>query len=110
MMRRGLEERVFRRLQVVGRASFSISLPKSWVLRVGLKPGDVLEISEGVDGSLRLSPPEARLRRSFCRLNADLCRDPEQLGAFLETGRYDLIPYIEAKIPIKVAKVIALNR
>ncbi|MCL7393703.1 MAG: AbrB/MazE/SpoVT family DNA-binding domain-containing protein [Thaumarchaeota archaeon] len=103
MMRRGLEERVFRRLQVVGRASFSISLPKSWVLRVGLKPGDVLEISEGVDGSLRLSPPEARLRRSFCRLNADLCRDPEQLGAIVLAGYrvgYDIIQVTCSKSPI----------
>jgi phosphate uptake regulator len=102
-MRRGLEERVFRRLQVVGRASYSISLPKSWVLRVGLKPGDVLEISEGVDGSLRLSPPEARLRRSLCRINADLCRDLDQLGAIVLAGYrvgYDIIQVTCSKSPV----------
>jgi hypothetical protein len=70
---------------------------------MGLKPGDVLEISEGVDGSLRLSPPEARLRRSFCRLNADLCRDPEQLGAIVLAGYrvgYDIIQVTCSKSPI----------
>jgi phosphate uptake regulator len=102
-MRRAREEKVFRRLQVVGRASFSISLPKSWVLKMGLKPGDVLEISEGIDGGLRLSPPEARLRRSFCRINADLCRDLDHLGAIVSAGYrvgYDIIQVTCSKSPV----------
>ncbi|MEM4806918.1 MAG: AbrB/MazE/SpoVT family DNA-binding domain-containing protein [Nitrososphaerota archaeon] len=102
-MRGGRAERVFRRLQVVGRASYSISIPKSWVLRMGLKPGDILEISEGIDGSLRLSPPEARLRRSLCRINADLCRDLDHLGAIILASYrvgYDVVQVSCSKSPI----------
>ncbi len=87
-------ERVFRRLQVVGRATYSISLPKDWVLSRGLRPGDFIEISEGLDGSLRLSTPEARLKLSSCRINADLCRSNEQLQNIILAGYrigYDLI-------------------
>jgi len=52
---------------------------------------------------LGLGPPEARLRRSFCRLNADLCRDPEQLGAIVLAGYrvgYDIIQVTCSKSPI----------
>lgn len=97
------QEKVFRRLQVVGRASYSISLPKSWVLRRGLRPGDLVEISEGIDGSLRISPPEAELRRSLCRINADLCRDYDQLRMLILAGYrvgYDVISLSCSKVPI----------
>jgi len=79
---------------VVGRATYSISLPKGWVLKRGLKPGDFIEIAEGLDGSLRLSSPEARFRRSACLINADLCRSVHQLQNIIQAGYrvgYDLI-------------------
>ena len=104
-MRRGggSPERVFRRLQVVGKASYSISLPKRWVLSRGLKPGDLIEVSEAPDGSLRLSPPEARLRRSSCRINADLCRGGDQLGRLLVAGYrvgYDSVSITTSRAPV----------
>lgn len=102
-MRSSRAERVFRRLQVVGRTSYSISIPKSWVLRMGLKPGDILEISEGIDGSLKLSPPEIRLRRSTCRINADLCRDLDHLEAIILASYrvgYDVVQVTCSKSPI----------
>lgn len=102
-MKDGRAERVFRRLQVVGRASYSVSLPKSWVLKMGLKAGDTLEMSEGIDGSLRLSPPETKLKRSLCSINADLCRDAEQLGMIVLAGYrvgYDIIRINCSKSPL----------
>ena len=106
----GSSERVFRRLQVVGRASYSISLPKQWVISRGLKPGDFIEVSEALDGSLRLSPPEARLRRSSCRINADLCKDEDRLGRLLAAGYrigYDFISVISSKAsPSELARAL----
>ena len=87
-------DRVFRRIQIVGKASYSISLPKQWVLSRGLKPGDFIEISEALDGSLRLSPPEARFRQHSCRINADLCKDEKRLQKLVVAGYrvgYDVI-------------------
>ena len=95
-------EKAFRRLQVVGKASYSISLPKQWVLSRGLKPGDFIEVSEALDGSLRLSPPEAKLRRSSCKINADLCKDLKQLQRLITAGYrigYDVISISSSKTP-----------
>ncbi len=73
-------ETVFRRLQRVGKATYAISLPKRWVVRRGLRPGDTVEISEELDGSLRIKPLEIKSRALSCRINAELCRNPAQLA------------------------------
>ncbi|MEM0205160.1 MAG: AbrB/MazE/SpoVT family DNA-binding domain-containing protein, partial [Nitrososphaerota archaeon] len=43
-----------RKLQKVGTATLTVSLPKKWVLKKGLKPGDRVTLIENEDGSLRL--------------------------------------------------------
>lgn len=51
-----------RKVQQVGKATISVSLPKAWVNRRGIKKGDYVLVSEQLDGSLRLdldSPPRA---------------------------------------------------
>ena len=86
--------KVFRRLQRVGRATYSISLPKKWVISRGLRPGDLLELGEELDGSLRVAPIEIRPRLSSCTINAELCRDSRRLaGLILSSYRagYDSI-------------------
>ncbi|MDW8021450.1 MAG: hypothetical protein RMI78_02325 [Nitrososphaerota archaeon] len=76
-------EIIFRRLQRVGKATYAISLPKRWVVDRGLKPGDALEISEELDGSLCIKPLETRPRLFPCRINAELCRSSEQLARLI---------------------------
>ncbi|MEM2735030.1 MAG: AbrB/MazE/SpoVT family DNA-binding domain-containing protein, partial [Candidatus Bathyarchaeia archaeon] len=43
-----------RRIQLVGRSTLTVSLPASWVKRVGLKKGDLVLLSPEKDGSLRI--------------------------------------------------------
>jgi len=73
------QETVFRRLQKVGKATYSVSLPKRWVVKRGLRPGDTVEINEELDGSLRIKPLEIKSKPLSCKINAELCRTPAQL-------------------------------
>jgi phosphate uptake regulator len=45
-----------RKLQLVGRASFSVTLPPDWIKEFNLKPSDQITITREDDGSLRLNP------------------------------------------------------
>jgi phosphate uptake regulator len=45
-----------RKLQLVGRASFSVTLPPDWIKEYKLKPSDQITITREDDGSLRLNP------------------------------------------------------
>lgn len=45
----------FRKLQVTGKSSYIISLPKSWIKKNDIKKGDELAILEDTDGLLRIS-------------------------------------------------------
>jgi len=78
--------RSFRRLQRVGRGTYSISLPKRWVLARGLRPGDLLELVEELDGALRVAPVEVRPRYFSCTINADLCRDSGRLANLIRSS------------------------
>lgn len=46
----------FRKIQVTGRASYIVCLPKRWVLALGLKPGDPVAVRTLEDSSLLLIP------------------------------------------------------
>ena len=50
---------VKRRLQLTGKATFILSMPKKWAKRIELKQGDELEIREERDGSLLVRKPVA---------------------------------------------------
>lgn len=76
-------EVTFRRLQRVGKATYAVSLPKRWVVERGLRPGIAVEISEELDGSLRIRSLETQSRPLPCRINAELCRSPEHLARLL---------------------------
>jgi len=98
-----ISESTFRKLQRVGKATYSISLPKRWVLRQGLRPGDALELVEEFDGSLRLRAIEARPSQLTCRINAELCRNAEQLGRLVVSSYrvgYDLLDISCAGAPV----------
>ena len=72
-----------RRLQRVGKATYSISLPKEWVKRRGLRPGDILEVYEESDGSLRVRSRADKLAESSYTINAELCRVHGQISKLI---------------------------
>lgn len=48
---------VVRRVQVIGKSTYVVSLPKGWARRAGLQQGAPVSISLEPDGSLRILPP-----------------------------------------------------
>jgi len=49
-----------RRVQLTGSSTFTVSLPKEWAVRNGIRAGSELYMDEEGDGSLRVSPWEAK--------------------------------------------------
>ncbi|MCS7135539.1 MAG: phosphate uptake regulator PhoU [Nitrososphaerota archaeon] len=79
-----------RKLQKVGAATLTVSLPKKWVLKKGLKPGDRITLIENEDGSLRLDVGETKsVEEAIFTINYDLCGSTATLkrliiGAYLQ--------------------------
>ena len=81
-----------RKVQRVGHSTYSVSLPKNWVKEAGLKPGDIVMLSEEKDGSLKLVPSnmiERKAQTEECVINSDLCTDPGMLERLI-VGNYTL--------------------
>ena len=55
-MARSREARTQRRLQLTGGATYTVSLPKEWVISHGLEAKDSISIEQLAGGDLRLSP------------------------------------------------------
>lgn len=72
-----------RKVQRVGRATLSISLPTDWVKKIGLRKGDLIIFSQEKDGSIRLIPSAYVRRKTEVTqegvVNSDLCDVPKML-------------------------------
>lgn len=55
------EDIEYRKVQVSGGSTFTVSVPKQWAVRHGLRNGDRLGIQSRPDGSLIVTPPSATL-------------------------------------------------
>lgn len=51
---------IVRKVQLIGRSTFVVSLPKDWARRMGLTPGATVSLVPEPDGSLRVVPPSLR--------------------------------------------------
>ncbi len=69
-----------RKIQITGLSTYTLSLPKAWVVKNKLSAGNEVFISEQPDGTISLSPkgnPE-RVKRKI--IHADEVQNPEELG------------------------------
>jgi len=73
----------YRRIQQVGEGTYSITLPKQWVIEKGLKRGDMLAIIEEPDGSLKIQPPVKMQKELTATINAELCASSIQLARMI---------------------------
>ncbi|MCW3134394.1 MAG: AbrB/MazE/SpoVT family DNA-binding domain-containing protein [Methanophagales archaeon] len=46
-----------RKVQITGKSTYMITLPKKWAVDVGLHPGLLVSITYRDDGTLLLTPP-----------------------------------------------------
>jgi phosphate uptake regulator len=79
-----------RKLQLVGRASFSVTLPPDWIKEYKLKPSDQITITREDDGSLKLSPASIREEKKEIKItiDADRCKIPGMVMRLI-IGGYD---------------------
>jgi phosphate uptake regulator len=77
-----------RKVQLVGRASFSVTLPPDWIKENKIKPSDQVTITREEDGSLRLAPGIIREEEKEVRItiDADRCKDPGLLRELIVGG------------------------
>ena len=77
-----------RKMQVVGRASYSVTLPPDWVKEYKLEPSDQITITREEDGSLRLVPGIVRSEEKEVKItiDADRCKDPGLLRELVVGG------------------------
>lgn len=69
-----------RKVQKAGYSSLAVSLPSSWSKDKGIKPGDLVMVSEDVEGYLKISPATEQQRfETKVNVNADLCHEREIL-------------------------------
>ncbi|MCF8884690.1 MAG: PhoU domain-containing protein [Nitrososphaerota archaeon] len=90
----------YRKIQQVGEGTFSITLPKNWVIEKGLKRGDLLLITEEDDGSLRIMPPIKSPREFSVTINAELAVSISQLTRLIRgcyIHGYDTIKIVSMK-------------
>ncbi|MDW8063298.1 MAG: phosphate uptake regulator PhoU [Candidatus Caldarchaeum sp.] len=79
-----------RRVQRVGSGTLTVSLPRKWVEKSGLKPGDVVSIVEMSDATLKLETrPNRSAQHTVLTLDVSKIRDRELLtrliiGAYLQ--------------------------
>jgi phosphate uptake regulator len=77
-----------RKLQLVGRASFSVTLPPDWIKEYKLKPSDRITITREDDGTLRLAPGIMREEEKQVKItiDADRCKDTGMLMRLIVGG------------------------
>jgi len=56
-----------RKVQLTGKSTFTVSLPKVWAQKVSLKAGDTIVVNELDDGSIKLIPPAARTKPTMAK-------------------------------------------
>jgi phosphate uptake regulator len=80
-----------RKVQKVGAATLSVSLPKAWVREQKLRKGDILLFDTLKDGSLQVRPSaateEAAAEQIEYVIDADLCEEPGMLARVV-VGNY----------------------
>jgi len=69
-----------RKLQMVGKTSFSVTLPPDWIREYKMRPGDQITITREIDGSLRLAPGITREAKHVkITIDADRCKNQRVL-------------------------------
>jgi len=77
-----------RKVQKVGHSTLIVSLPKEWVVEVGLKQGDIVSFRREPDGGITIYPGLTRERESYRYVvSADLCNSPNLLTRII-TANY----------------------
>ncbi|RJS84599.1 phosphate uptake regulator PhoU [Methanophagales archaeon] len=75
-----------RKVQITGKSTYMITLPKKWAVDVGLQPGSLVSITHRDDGSLLLTPAKTQpfISRKTLKIDSDMCElKMDIIGAYV---------------------------
>jgi len=101
-----------RKIQITGLSTYTVSLPKAWVVKNKLSAGSEVSIGEQQDGTIGISPKANPERTKRKTIRADEMQSPEELGrAVLSSylSGYTLIE-IRSKAKITSAQHAAISK
>ncbi|MEM2896090.1 MAG: phosphate uptake regulator PhoU [Candidatus Bathyarchaeia archaeon] len=81
-----------RKIQQVGHATLTVSLPRDWIKDVGIKRGDLIVFTPQEDGSLNIMPSslvERGKKSKRAVINSELCSEPRIIEKLI-IGNYIL--------------------
>jgi len=76
-----------RKVQITGKSTYMITLPKKWAVDIGLQPGSLVSITYRDDGTLLLTPPMDRplVSRKTLKIDSDMSSELKMdiIGAYV---------------------------
>ena len=97
-----------RKVQITGKSTYMITLPKKWAVDVGLQPGSLVSITYRDDGTLLLTPPMDRplVSRKTLKIDSDMSSELKMdiIGAYVMGHQF--IELHASMIPPEIRKEV----
>ncbi len=100
----------YRRIQITGRGSYVVSLPKKWVSDMGLSKGERIAILKQSDGSLSLVPAELAGKEETREIEYRVRRDTNSQAIMRRIVSLYLVGYNSIKITLEESRFSPLQR
>lgn len=96
-----------RKVQITGKSTYMVTLPKKWAMGVGLQPGSLLSITYHDDGTLLLTPPMTQpfVSRKTLNIDGDMTElKMDIIGAYVMGHQF--IDLHASRIPQEIRKEV----
>jgi len=96
-----------RKVQITGKSTYMVTLPKKWAVGVGLQPGSLLSITYRDDGTLLLTPPMTQpfVSRKTLNIDGDMTElKMDIIGAYVMGHQF--IDLHASRIPQEIRKEV----
>ena len=97
-----------RKVQITGKSTYMITLPKKWAVDIGLQPGSLVSITYRDDGTLLLTPPMDRplVSRKTLKIDSDMSSELKMdiIGAYVMGHQF--IELHASMIPPEIRKEV----
>lgn len=96
-----------RKVQITGKSTYMVTLPKKWAMGVGLQPGSLLSITYRDDGTLLLTPPMTQpfVSRKTLNIDGDMTElKMDIIGAYVMGHQF--IDLHASRIPQEIRKEV----
>jgi phosphate uptake regulator len=100
----------YRRIQITGRGSYVVSLPKKWVSDMGLSKGERIAVFKQPDGSLSLVPKESTGKEETREIEYRVRGDTDSQAIMRRIVSLYLVGYNTIKITLEGSRFSPIQR